>query len=483
MSGLPHGLNASPHGDALLKPGKDYELHGNEIVPAGNTARIDELEGALRELVDVFDPDTDRVLGTREALNRALAALADTADALPMTSDGQLYQHAIVFGTREEAEAAQEKLKATADVPPKDRNLKQHQLGSCWCGARHEEAPPSDAAPPRERVKCEGCGVWHFPGDPCPEHAGDLLAAPPFVDAEALRFASMCYADGPDMSAEGITRNIVEAYLRCVPPPSDAGKLNIVDMGYDEQVRRGMIVSQAPPSDAIREVHHLIVSTMLPFFVEGKMRGWRVDDDEVADLAERITNNVTSRPLSEAEKVKGLLGRCSCQEEAENLLAHGRTLEGACSCADHPSAEWCDCPFCVLFRQYVPPPSDAAPVEWWHWVDDNGDDRFVRGDKFPNFDATALYAHPEDAPEPSAPRCPQCNDTGVRVLPVPGFPDECPCGGHPEDAPGGPVDTGRLAREMAGDPDAPVGNLMIDTMEAWILRALDRLKGEGEKDG
>ena len=71
-------------------------------------------------------------------------------------------------------------------------------------------------APPRERVKCEGCGVWHFPGDPCPEHAGDLLAAPPFVDAEALRFASMCYADGPDMSAEGITRNIVEAYLRCV---------------------------------------------------------------------------------------------------------------------------------------------------------------------------------------------------------------------------------------------------------------------------
>jgi hypothetical protein len=32
MSGLPHGLEASPHGDALLKPGKDYELRGSEIV-------------------------------------------------------------------------------------------------------------------------------------------------------------------------------------------------------------------------------------------------------------------------------------------------------------------------------------------------------------------------------------------------------------------------------------------------------------------
>ena len=45
-----------------------------------------------------------------------------------------------------------------------------------------------------------------------------------------------------------------------------------------------------------------------------------------------------------------------------------------------------------------PPPTDAAPVEWWHWVDHDGNDKFVRGDKFLNIDATALYAHPEDAP-------------------------------------------------------------------------------------
>ena len=95
--------------------------------------------------------------------------------------------------------------------------------------ATHPDAapPPPDATPSRERVKCKGCGVWHFPEDPCPEHAGDYVAAPPFVDPEAVRFASMCYANGPDMSAEGITRNIVEAYLRCVVPPSDAAPQSV----------------------------------------------------------------------------------------------------------------------------------------------------------------------------------------------------------------------------------------------------------------
>ena len=144
------------------------------------------------------------------------------------------------------------------------------------------------------------------------------------------------------------------------------------------------------------------------------------------------------------------------------------------------------------------PPSDAAPVEWWHWVDDNGDDRFVRGDKFPNFDATALYAHPEDAPEPSAPRCPQCNDTGVRVLPVPGFPDECPCGAHPEDAPGGPtrvipndeivgrgwvhierMSKGHIWMNILGEPydlKAVRGKITWTAQVGW--KALNRIEGE-----
>ncbi len=50
---------------------------------------------------------------------------------------------------------------------------------------------------------------------------------------------------------------------------------------------------------------------------------------------------------------------------------------------------------------------------------------------------------------------------------------------HPVDVPpDGPWDTEKLARAMAGDPDAPVANLMIDTLEAWILRGLDSLEGK-----
>lgn len=44
---------------------------------------------------------------------------------------------------------------------------------------------------------------------------------------------------------------------------------------------------------------------------------------------------------------------------------------------------------------------------------------------------------------------------------------------HPE-----PLDTFQLAREMVSDPDAPLANVSYDTMEAWILRALNRLKGD-----
>ena len=51
--------------------------------------------------------------------------------------------------------------------------------------------------------------------------------------------------------------------------------------------------------------------------------------------------------------------QCSCWVEAENLLAHERTIEWACSCADHPNSEWCDCPFCVLFRLYRPVPQNV----------------------------------------------------------------------------------------------------------------------------
>jgi len=93
----------------------------------------------------------------------------------------------------------------------------------------------------------------------------------------------------------------------------------------------------------------------------------------------------------------------------------------------------------------------------------------------------ALYAHPEDAPSFLS-ACSFCGYTAICSAHQHADPTCKTCFGERavEDAPGGPLDTERLAREMAGDPDAPVGNLMIDTMEAWVLRALDRLKGEGK---
>lgn len=120
------------------------------------------------------------------------------------------------------------------------------------CDAEKARQRCPDAAPPkklRERAKCEGCGVWHFPEDPCPAHAGDLLAAPPFVDPEALRFASMCYADGPNMSAECITRNIVEAYLCCVAPSSDAAPVAryVVGFLFDEGGKNVALIRKTRP--------------------------------------------------------------------------------------------------------------------------------------------------------------------------------------------------------------------------------------------
>ena len=52
---------------------------------------------------------------------------------------------------------------------------------------------------------------------------------------------------------------------------------------------------------------------------------------------------------------------CSCWVEAENLLAHERPIVSACSCGDHPQDQWCDCPFCVVFRLYRPPRNTHCP--------------------------------------------------------------------------------------------------------------------------
>ncbi len=50
MSGYPPGLEASPHGDALLKPGHDYELRGSEIKEVPNRTG-----GGMTDYHDVRD--------------------------------------------------------------------------------------------------------------------------------------------------------------------------------------------------------------------------------------------------------------------------------------------------------------------------------------------------------------------------------------------------------------------------------------------
>ncbi len=77
MSGLPNAFSP-PHGDALLRPGKDYELRGNEIVAAGKplrgkgryklAARIAELEEALRSFTN--DPENHKTLDWRYGRGR-----------------------------------------------------------------------------------------------------------------------------------------------------------------------------------------------------------------------------------------------------------------------------------------------------------------------------------------------------------------------------------------------------------------------------
>ncbi len=92
MSGYPHGLNAPPHGDALLRPGKDYELQGNEIVAVPN--RTGGGMTTLREAAEgmVVLADMDRIPAPNacvwfNAFDRRIealrAALAATADAPP----------------------------------------------------------------------------------------------------------------------------------------------------------------------------------------------------------------------------------------------------------------------------------------------------------------------------------------------------------------------------------------------------------------
>ncbi len=91
-----------------------------------------------------------------------------------------------------------------------------------WPSLPYEPSSPLTG----ERVKGDGCGVWHRPNDPCPGNGEEYF---PEVDAAAIRAASMCYAAGPGVSPENVTRNIVEVYLcRVHEPPTGEPTLDDV---------------------------------------------------------------------------------------------------------------------------------------------------------------------------------------------------------------------------------------------------------------
>ncbi len=82
MSGLPHGLN-----DDTLRPGKDYELRGNEIVAVGGimTDKLREAAAnaliALRKMAKEESTSVRLKLGIEASIALNTALFADTADA------------------------------------------------------------------------------------------------------------------------------------------------------------------------------------------------------------------------------------------------------------------------------------------------------------------------------------------------------------------------------------------------------------------
>ncbi len=94
---FPPGRELPPHGDALLRPGKDYELRGNEIVAAPNrTEKLRKL--ALWECITWYTMalNTEYEKQERKVLDQAIDALADSADAPPSTNSGEVVDELVV---------------------------------------------------------------------------------------------------------------------------------------------------------------------------------------------------------------------------------------------------------------------------------------------------------------------------------------------------------------------------------------------------
>jgi len=96
VSGYPHGLN-----DDTLRPGHDYKLRGNEIVPVGGIMNLRKL--TLWHTIDWYASSvgTEHEREQRRVLDQAIdAALADTADAPPEPTE-EMVEAALAVETDE----------------------------------------------------------------------------------------------------------------------------------------------------------------------------------------------------------------------------------------------------------------------------------------------------------------------------------------------------------------------------------------------
>lgn len=102
-------------------------------------------------------------------------------------------------------------------------------------------------------------------------------------------------------------------------------------------------------------------------------------DEYIARLEAMVgVSRLDTRPETRAEPVA-----CDCWREAMNRYRHGRNVRAACSCGDHPSNKWCDCPFCsVVLAQPTKPDAVEALREVMEWIK-NWDPRFIYDDEWP----------------------------------------------------------------------------------------------------
>ena len=198
----PSGRKPAPHGDALLKPGHDYELRGSEIVVAGNTRGVMSND-KLRETVDRVREDYDDVCN----------------ELLTSTPDGSLRDIEMRRFLEAFTDLYEAALADSADAPP--------EVTDCLC----RRCRPHVDCPVHGPIVCVECGSRQ-PGhaEGCTVIDPDDGTPPEIERPDAAPLEHRCGVQGFDCMSD-----ICPACERPTPPPSDAAlplELRPMDAGY-----------------------------------------------------------------------------------------------------------------------------------------------------------------------------------------------------------------------------------------------------------